>query len=253
MSKDQTPTLLDPRGSQHLAAEWDPQVFTSITKRFSLPFFHECLLFLGGLILKWLAFSFDKTFLQIENKIKAAKFHPHGAYINGIWHETAIASILGHLGEDFAPLVSQSKDGEYASRLFNYLGFRAIRGGSSKGGKEARAAMKIFFDQGIYSGIAVDGPRGPRRDVKPGLISMAKNSQVMLLPMVALPEKFWMLRKSWDQMKIPKPFSRIVVVYGQPIHVPINIQPENYQQYMDLYKLEMDRAHQIALKFFHQN
>jgi hypothetical protein len=244
MNKDQIPTFSD---------EWDPHVFESVTKRYPLPFLHECLLFFLGLILKWLAFSFRYTYLQTENKKMASDFHPHGGYINGIWHETSISAILGHLGEDFAPLVSQSKDGEYASRLFNYLGFRAIRGGSSKGGKEARQALKIFFDLGIFCGIAVDGPRGPRREIKPGLISLAKDCQVMLLPMFTLPEKYWMLKKSWDQMKIPKPFTKIVVVYGQPILVPLNTDHASYSHYSELFKLEMDRAHKVALKFFQPN
>ena len=67
--------------------------------------------------------------------------------------------------------------------------------------------------------ITVDGPIGPRRVVKPGSIYLGSVGQVALLPFAAVASRYWELR-TWDRMRVPKPFSRVVVLYGEPMVVP---------------------------------
>jgi hypothetical protein len=55
-------------------------------------------------------------------------------------------------------------------------------------------------------------------------VDVARRSGVAIVPLVAAADREWILSRSWDQFKIPKPFARIAVRYGDPIIVPENTQ-----------------------------
>lgn len=76
--------------------------------------------------------------------------------------------------------------------------------------------------------MTVDGPKGPPYKSKNGIIDLAKKAQVQVLPMTAVGERYWQLR-SWDKLRIPKPFSRVAVCYGEPIKVPADAQDESFE------------------------
>ena len=63
-----------------------------------------------------------------------------------------------------------------------------------------------------------DGPRGPRRVMKPGVFRAAQRADVRVLPIHAVADVAWRL-KSWDQFMIPKPFARVRIGYGEPLAV----------------------------------
>lgn len=65
-----------------------------------------------------------------------------------------------------------------------------------------------------------DGPRGPRRTVKKGVVKLAQVSQAPIIPLHWEASRCWHLRKSWDRMAIPQPFSRLVFRFGTPFVVP---------------------------------
>jgi lysophospholipid acyltransferase (LPLAT)-like uncharacterized protein len=66
--------------------------------------------------------------------------------------------------------------------------------------------------------ITPDGPRGPRREVKPGVVRAAQRERAWILPLHAAAERAWRIR-SWDRLMIPKPGSRVQVAYGAPFRV----------------------------------
>ena len=63
-----------------------------------------------------------------------------------------------------------------------------------------------------------DGPRGPLYKVKPGIAMAAKEAQATIIPLTWDADHFWEL-KTWDKLKLPKPFTCIRVVLGDPIKV----------------------------------
>jgi lysophospholipid acyltransferase (LPLAT)-like uncharacterized protein len=83
------------------------------------------------------------------------------------------------------------------------------------------------LQEGWSPALAVDGPTGPRRQVKPGAIDLARKSGHPILPLMAIAKSPWILR-TWDAMKIPVPFSKIYVGYGKPICVPPDVDGENF-------------------------
>lgn len=115
-------------------------------------------------------------------------------------------------------LTSNSKDGELSARAAQRLGFGMVRGSSSRGGQDALLQLAALMREGLPVFLTVDGPRGPRHRAKPGAAMLARMTGKPMLPIMLCPEKYWTLR-SWDKMVIPKPFSRVITMKGDPIFV----------------------------------
>ena len=156
-----------------------------------------------------------------ENKI-IHHLHHGGKAIAALWHQR-IGLVLTYAGgfSEFSPvaMVSQSRDGDLIADLCRLLNFRPVRGSSSRGGREALAAMVAELSVQRAAVHAVDGPQGPRGIIKSGLIRMAQLSGVPIAPLTISVNRAWIL-KSWDRFLIPKPFSTIVVHWDNLIPVP---------------------------------
>jgi lysophospholipid acyltransferase (LPLAT)-like uncharacterized protein len=140
-------------------------------------------------------------------------------FLVAVWHETAF-TVLPQFGKNgIHALVSGSFDGEIASRLFKYFGIYTLRGSSSKGGREALAAMVERAPTVRALGITIDGPRGPRRVAKHGISALSQRTQLPVLPIACMPTKSKRLR-SWDKMCFPKPFGIYAYNIGEPIAPP---------------------------------
>lgn len=138
--------------------------------------------------------------------------------ILALWHEVIFASTyyLRHRG--IVVLTSKSFDGEYIARFLTRLGFGAIRGSSSRGGVRGLVEMIRVMKSGLPMAFTVDGPRGPRHVAKSGPIMLAKKTGNSILPFVSRPNRFITIN-SWDRLQIPMPFSKVVVIFGEPIRI----------------------------------
>ena len=76
--------------------------------------------------------------------------------------------------------------------------------------------------------MTVDGPKGPRQKCKIGIVLMAQETGAPILPVVGLASSYWEFN-SWDRFKVPRPFSKIKMIYGEPILVPANSTPEQLE------------------------
>lgn len=139
-----------------------------------------------------------------------------------VWHQRFLPA-LAYVTKFryFKPIVmiSQSKDGELAARIAERLGLVTIRGSSSKGGESALVSITKALKENPAVIHIVDGPRGPKGVVKPGLISMAQVSGAVVLPVIVSAKKAW-IAGSWDRFLIPKPFSEVTIEWSQPFVVP---------------------------------
>lgn len=147
-----------------------------------------------------------------------------GSRIYAIWHEHILGFLSAHAWtEPYMAMASRSKDGDYAAYVCKRFGFIPVRGSSrknntEKGGREASELYVHNLQHGISGGISVDGPRGPRHICKLGIVKIAQQSGRPIIPGVSIISNYWELG-SWDKFKIPKPFSKIVIRYGQPIFI----------------------------------
>lgn len=106
--------------------------------------------------------------------------------------------------------------GEVQSLLLGGMGFPVMRGSSSAGGARGLAQVMGRVRKGEDCALAVDGPRGPFRQVKPGVVFLAKKLGAPIVPFTSSARPAWIHRKAWDQYLLPLPFARGVVAFGEP-------------------------------------
>ena len=116
-----------------------------------------------------------------------------------------------------AGLASYSRDGEYAARLLQVYGMKAVRGSTSRGGYRALARLKQTIEAGNAVAITPDGPRGPRYEAQQGAVILAIKTGAPIVPISINAPRRWEL-KGWDKTQIPKPFSRVHLHIGEPAY-----------------------------------
>lgn len=135
-----------------------------------------------------------------------------------LWHGRMLLGLAHHGSRDWFALVSHSQDGDLTQTLLERFGYRVIRGSSSRGGARALREMLTVLDDGAVLVITPDGPRGPRHSISQGLAWMARTTGYPIVPVGFACDRAWRMR-SWDRFTIPKPWARVVMVYGEPIRV----------------------------------
>jgi lysophospholipid acyltransferase (LPLAT)-like uncharacterized protein len=169
---------------------------------------------------------------------------PQGAYVFSVWHEQVFMVLGAHAWTGpFMTLASRSKDGDYAAFICKKLGFVPVRGSSrkknkDKGGKEAMQEYVSRMNEGGRGGITVDGPRGPRQVCKVGIVLIAQQTGAPIVPVVAVGHPVWEFN-SWDRFKLPKFFSKVTMLYGEPIMVDKEATPERIDEYCRLVETRM--------------
>ncbi len=172
--------------------------------------------------------TYRYSFRGKNNREIAQSLSRNNNYIYGFWHQNIFATICAHKGQAYAALISGSKDGEIVSGVARYFGFTPVRGSSSKGGVRAMDHMVNLIHDGLPGAVTLDGPRGPAHKTKRGIVEMAKKTRTPILPLMVLPQRYWFFKKSWDEFRIPKPFSKIYVAFGNPIQVSQDLPREKY-------------------------
>jgi len=130
-----------------------------------------------------------------------------------------------------------------AARAVNILGWRAVRGSSSRGGKQALETIKILVGQGYKVGHIVDGPQGPFGTVKPGLIRIAQYADLPIVPTITSGQNRWVFN-SWDRFMVPKPFSRVIIRFGSPVYVPRDMGPGEFEQMQERVAQDLKRLYE---------
>jgi len=139
--------------------------------------------------------------------------------ILAIWHETLGLAAWHFRNTGYHTLTSYSFDGELAARIVRHFGLYALRGSSSRGGSEALRQLERATAVVPAVGFTLDGPKGPRRIAKPGIAVLAMRTGLPVVPVALAATRCWRMH-SWDKLIIPKPFARLVSVYGEPIYPP---------------------------------
>lgn len=148
--------------------------------------------------------------------------------IYAFWHDRIFLGTYFFRRRGIVIMSSQSFDGEYIARFIQRLGYGAIRGSSTRGGVRALVEMIRSMREGLPMGFSVDGPKGPRYEVKPGPVALAAKTGNPIVPFVLEPRSCWTLT-SWDRMQIPLPFTRCLVSVSQPIDVPDDADAETIE------------------------
>jgi lysophospholipid acyltransferase (LPLAT)-like uncharacterized protein len=135
-----------------------------------------------------------------------------------VWHARLLLLPYLYRRRGLWALVSRSEDGAMIADLVHRFGFVSVRGSSSRGGAEGLRALARAIGEGHSVVVAPDGPRGPREVLKAGVVVLARLTGAPVVPAALAASSEWRAR-SWDEFRIPKPFSRCVVRFGAPILV----------------------------------
>jgi lysophospholipid acyltransferase (LPLAT)-like uncharacterized protein len=156
-----------------------------------------------------------------------------GGFVGVVWHKDFLFALDFFRRRKIVVMVSRSKDGELVARALHRLGYRTVRGSSSAGGREALTELTDLVRNGWGSAIIADGPRGPARHAKMGCVLAARNSGAPLIPWGCHASPNVTLR-NWDGTMIPKPFAKVTVAFGEPLHVPSGARKEECEALRDL-------------------
>jgi lysophospholipid acyltransferase (LPLAT)-like uncharacterized protein len=176
---------------------------------------------LGAAALRLLAASCRVRFTEGG---AGARWRAGTPFIFATWHSRVLLLPALYRGRHLRVLVSRSRDGELVARLCARFGLEVVRGSSSRGGAEALRGLARALAEGTSVVVVPDGPRGPREVVKPGVVALAALSGVSVVPVAVAASSEWRLR-SWDGFRVPRPFARCVVRFGEPIVVSRRADP----------------------------
>jgi len=189
--------------------------------------FTTIIAFVLFIVMRILTFSLRYKYINRQYSIMAESKSQPVIYAVLHGHQLVLYGFPYHL--PMVQMCSLSHDGELLTRIFRHMGFAVVRGSSSRRGREAAFEMTDLIYHGCWGALAVDGPRGPYGVVKRGIIDIARDSQALIIPLVAAAKHSYSF-KSWDRFTLPLPFSAAVTIEGQPITVPLELLEDEAEE-----------------------
>lgn len=129
-------------------------------------------------------------------------------------HELAIVPLVSHYR--IATMTSTSSDGQLIDFVIRRLGGATSKGSSTRGGVGALKGLVRLLKGGYRASMAVDGPKGPLHQVKPGVFELSRLARAAVVPVGVATSRAIVFQKSWNKAVLPKPFARVVVYFGEP-------------------------------------
>jgi lysophospholipid acyltransferase (LPLAT)-like uncharacterized protein len=133
-----------------------------------------------------------------------------------LWHGRMLVPVWWHRGTGLVAMVSQHEDGEMVSQLVARMGYRTVRGSSTRGGSAAARQLVAAIRNGTVAAMICDGPRGPAFEMKIGTPWIAAMARAWVVPITWAGNRVWRFG-SWDRFQVPQPFSRAVVLLDDPL------------------------------------
>lgn len=184
---------------------------------------------------------------------------PHTVKMTGIfWHNTLFIIpwfYSRYMSRKDCPrhskaLTSASKDGEILAAFLARFDIGAIRGSSSRRGAVAMLEMVRTSEAGYDIAITPDGPRGPKYQLNPGVITLAQKAKIPVLTFGIFYSRYWALR-GWDAFRIPKPFATVDVHMLPLEYIPDTDTPEAFEAQRARLEKMMREANQYATSKYH--
>lgn len=143
------------------------------------------------------------------------------------WHDQLLMMPPMYKGTKAQVLISPSRDGELIARTIAYFSLGAVRGSSSRGGREAFRKLVAYAREPLDLGITPDGPKGPRHEAKIGVVQLARLTGHPIVPL-AFACSHGHRFKSWDRFLLPYPWGKAVYQVGQPLRAKESESVEDF-------------------------
>lgn len=162
-----------------------------------------------------LVFPNDETKALYQDYSKTKKPNFEKSFLLAFFHQDELCLVPYYKNTGFSVLVSLSKDGEIMAQASQRLGYRPVRGSSSRGAIAGLIAAIKKVKEGWNFAFAVDGPRGPIYKVKEGICAVSKKTNRPILPVRCKVNNAYIFERSWNKAKLPKPFTTITLNFGE--------------------------------------
>lgn len=202
----------------------------------------------------WLIRMLFRT-LKIEIHLSAPELNPYvvadsECFLYCVWHDAMLPPIFCGSHPCSVALVSRHQDGSYLADALKLVGMLPVRGSTKRGG--GRAVRQLLQQSaGSHIVITPDGPRGPRRELKDGILFLASHSGRKIVPVGSACSRSWRFTGSWTDLMIPKPFSKLALLAGEPIEIPPNLSCEEFRRYRNIVQTAMQQTEHKAERLAH--
>jgi lysophospholipid acyltransferase (LPLAT)-like uncharacterized protein len=194
----------------------------------------------AGLIRAWMAT------VRTRFAFLGGRHHPPDPraerFIYAFWHEDVLFAAT--LKARIHVLISRHGDGELIARIAAHLGRGAVRGSTSRGGARALREM-MRAGRRTHLGVTPDGPRGPRRRVQMGVIFLAAQTGLPVVPFGVGYTRAWRAR-SWDRFAVPLPGSGVTIAVAPEVRVPPGLPRSQLEAYRRLVEERLNDASDAA-------
>jgi len=208
----------------------------------------KILFFLGVFFGKWaLKFLYGTGKWHIEGDGQIKKLRAEGrSIIFAIWHGNLLPGYMYVADKEPYGVAGTHGDAEIISRIAVKLGYRTIRGSSTKGGREAYKQIVNTLEnkKGALVFITPDGPKGPAKELKPGAVKAAMRTGAAILPVGSAVSRHW-AATNWDTFYVAKPFGDIHLLMGEPL---VFSEEDDFDECSSKLKAELDRLEQEAMR-----
>jgi lysophospholipid acyltransferase (LPLAT)-like uncharacterized protein len=167
---------------------------------------------LGVVARLWL--STLRVHVEVAEELRVVGRRP---WVLSFFHGTQWPLLAWKRRKATAVMVSLSRDGQMQARALGVLGMKVVRGSTSRAGARGLVALVRAMRRGLDTAFAVDGPRGPYGEAKPGALLAAERGGGVVVPMGGAAARASTLAHAWDRFHLAWPFSRVVVVLGAPL------------------------------------
>ncbi len=158
--------------------------------------------------------------MRFENKAIPERLATEGKnFIYAFWHGRQFLLFHNHRDSGIVIPASESRDGEIQAGILKRFGFEVVRGSSKRKGERALLGLVDGLRKGKNIALAVDGPRGPLYEVKQGVTYLAGKLNKPIVPVTTGARRSWIFEKIWDKYLLPVPFTKGIIMYGDPIFV----------------------------------
>ena len=180
-------------------------------------------LFLGWVIAFYIKICFQTSIWLTKNtEIVERYIKKNKSFIVCFWHNRLLMAVFcWKWSQDFKMLISGHSDGKIISNAISNFGIQTIKGSARKNNVSSLKEILKQIDDNSIIGITPDGPKGPNEEVKVGLISLLKKTNVSVLPL-SYSAKFKFKFKTWDKFIFVTPLNKFVVVWGNPFQFDKN-------------------------------
>src|SRR6202166_2167560 len=170
--------------------------------------------------------------------------------IFAFWHRCIIAATWYFRKRNGVRMNTTNFDGQWTRRVIERLGDGTAQGRSTRGGLRGLAVMARRLAGGCHSRFSIDGSRGPRYVANPGPVMLARRSgRPVILFHIGL-ERAWTLKKTWDLMQIPKPYTRAVLIIAPVLEVSKVTDHDGLEKRHQEIQKMLERLRDVAESWF---